>query len=123
MLKRIAAAAALAAVTAFAAPAGADETGELEGRLLHYCELNSGIAGHIMTVRQNGMPASEAMAHANKTKDPERRRWQQQVILDAYSQPEFTTEKVRAQQHREFVNKYYTACLDAALHVLNEKGE
>ena len=68
-----------------------------------------------MDARQVGVPIDRSLEIArNVAKDNEFfLKISKQLVIDAYDQPKFATEKYRNEQVNEFAAKHYIACVKA----------
>ncbi|RXS99014.1 hypothetical protein [Acinetobacter junii] len=80
-----------------------------------YCKATLSMAKSIMDARQVGVPIDRSLEIAgNVAKDNEFfLKISKQLVIDAYEQPKFATEKYRNEQVNEFAAKHYISCVKA----------
>lgn len=82
------------------------------------CLKAMAMAKAAMTVRQNGLPLSNAienneamLANGNATK--EESMLMKKILRDAYSKPKYSTKDYKQESVNEFSANYYLACMEA----------
>lgn len=82
-----------------------------------YCKMILSVAKSIMGARQAGVPIDESLEISNNIAKDDAAFFQKigrLLVIDAYDQPKFTTEKYRTEQVNEFAAKHYISCMKAA---------
>ncbi|WP_180181218.1 hypothetical protein [Acinetobacter sp. YH01021] len=82
-----------------------------------HCRKYLELAEVIMDARHNGVPFSKALEFNDqvnkKYKDELMESIMRAMIIDAYEQPIFHTEKYQFEQREKFASKYYLGCIEA----------
>lgn len=81
-----------------------------------YCKAVLSMSKTIMDGRQAGIPIDRSLELANKiTKDNEFfNKITKQLVIDAYDQPRFSTNRYKKEQLDDFAAKHYISCMKAA---------
>jgi hypothetical protein len=96
------------AMGATSAPASASETARQET-----CVLLERFADTVMHAKQAGLPLTEIMGLLATTKSEALRVIGRAMTLDAYEQPDYSTQGYKDQQRTEFKTKWAVTCYKA----------
>lgn len=94
------------------AEAKVEQAKPTESEIQENCTLWAQYAATVMQARQSGAAMSKIMSIAtdNGSIDPMKK----QIVIDAYESPQMSVESNQERMTREFENKYYLACTNAA---------
>lgn len=94
----------LMAGLAFINPSTAMAEEEGESAWQETCNSIGGVAELIMTRRQAGASMSQLMSHTDAD-------FLHEIIIDAYKQPRYSTERMQRRVIAEFQDKWYLGCV------------
>ena len=76
-----------------------------------FCTGIAGLAEVIMQGRQNGRPMHEMMGIAAQGNDPGTNIITEALIIDAFSHPRYSTERVKQSTIGDFADSAYLSCI------------
>ncbi|WP_151790000.1 hypothetical protein [Acinetobacter junii] len=81
-----------------------------------YCEAVLSMSKVIMKGKQSGIPIDRALSLIKDEKGSENifTETNKLIVLDAYDQPNFSSEKYKNEQLNDFTAKQYISCMKAA---------
>ncbi|TCB18979.1 hypothetical protein [Acinetobacter sp. ANC 5045] len=83
------------------------------------CRIYLNIAEIIMDGKNSGIPLSRALEMNDQTNKKQKNAAMETIvrgmIVDAYKQPTYYSEKMKIDQRNEFAAKYYLACIEVLM--------
>lgn len=76
------------------------------------CQELSAFAYMAMGARQNGTPLSKAIDIANSIPDEKEKFLARNIVIDAYKQTKFSSQKYKDEARVDFADKYMLVCLE-----------
>lgn len=83
-----------------------------EESLENTCHLIAGLSSEIMRARQSGVPMTDAMNVVNDIEIEQVKKLTRSIVIQAYKENIWSTEKYKQRAINEFSNSLYLECLE-----------